>query len=82
MIGKIAASLALALMAVFLTVDIAQAQCPMCVRALEQNSGELAAGFNRGILFLLSMPYLVVTAVGAFWYRNRRKRASQPASSK
>ena len=44
--------------------DDAHAQCAMCVTALEQNGGELAAGFNRGILFLLGMPYLVFGRTG------------------
>jgi hypothetical protein len=56
--------------------DTASAQCAMCVTALEQNGGELAAGFNRGILFMLAMPYLVFTAIGASWYWKRRQRLS------
>ena len=52
--------------------NAASAQCAMCVTALEQNGGEMAAGFNRGILFLLGMPYLVFTAIGASWYLKRR----------
>ena len=56
--------------------DTASAQCAMCVTALEQNGGEMAAGFNRGILFMLGMPYLVFTAIGASWYRKRRQRLS------
>ena len=39
--------------------EFASAQCAMCRAALEQNGGQVAAGFNRGILFLLGMPYLV-----------------------
>lgn len=58
--------------------DAASAQCAMCVRALEQNGGAMAAGFNRGILFLLGMPYLVFTAIGACWYWNRRNRVLEP----
>ena len=53
--------------------NVASAQCAMCVTALEQNGGEMAAGFNRGILFLLGMPYLVFTAIGASWYSKRRR---------
>ena len=56
--------------------DAASAQCAMCVTALEQNGGELAAGFNRGILFLLGMPYFVFTAIGISWYRKRKLRAA------
>lgn len=57
-----------------LMADTASAQCAMCVTALEQNGGAMAAGFNRGILFLLGMPYLVFTAIGAAWYWKRRNR--------
>ena len=61
--------------------DEASAQCAMCVTALEQNGGEMAAGFNRGILFMLGMPYLVFTAIGVSWYRKRRHlRDLEPVS--
>lgn len=53
--------------------DTASAQCAMCVTALEQNGGEMAAGFNRGILFMLAMPYFVFSAIGATWYVRRRR---------
>ena len=73
-IAIVAASLCMA--------NAASAQCAMCVTALEQNGGAMAAGFNRGILFLLGMPYLVFTAIGASWYLKRRNRVleSLPAS--
>ena len=61
------------LAASFSIANAASAQCAMCVTALEQNGGEMAAGFNRGILFLLGMPYLVFTAIGASWYLKRRQ---------
>ncbi len=71
---------ALAVLAASLWIaNTVSAQCPMCVRALEQNGGEMAAGFNRGILFLLGMPYLVFTAIGASWYLKRRH--SRPLES-
>lgn len=59
--------------AVFWIASSVSAQCAMCVTALEQNGGEMAAGFNRGILFLLGMPYLVFMAIGASWYAKRRR---------
>ena len=75
-IAIVAASLCMA--------DAASAQCAMCVTALEQNGGAMAAGFNRGILFLLGMPYLVFTAVGASWYlkQRRRNRLLEPLPAK
>lgn len=63
---------AVAIVSSWLAAD-ASAQCAMCVTALEQNGGEMAAGFNRGILFLLGMPYLVFGAIGASWYLKRRR---------
>ena len=82
MIRTLVSVLALALSAVLLGAEVADAQCAMCVTALEQNGGELAAGFNRGILFLLGMPYFVFAAVGAFWLgKQRRRRTSVPAPS-
>ncbi len=70
-IAVLAASLCMA--------NAASAQCAMCVTALEQNGGEMAAGFNRGILFLLGMPYLVFTAIGASWYlKRKRNRPLEP----
>ena len=65
--GGLLLTLLAVLAAVVLVPELAQAQCAMCVTALEQNGGEMAAGFNRGILFLLGMPYLVFTVIGASW---------------
>lgn len=71
--GRIVAGL-VAAVALLWIADTASAQCAMCVTALEQNGGEMAAGFNRGILFMLGMPYLVFTAIAASWYWKRRQR--------
>ena len=66
-----------ALAAVVLAPEFAQAQCAMCVAALEQGGGEMAAGFNRGILFLLGMPYFVFGIIGASWLFKRHQREKQ-----
>jgi hypothetical protein len=53
------------------------AQCPMCRSAVEsamQNEGNtVGVGLNKGILYLLASPYLIVAFVGGLWYRNNRK---------
>ena len=54
----------------------ASAQCSMCRTALEQNE-EVAAGFNRAILFLLAMPYAVFASGAGYVLWSRRKRARQ-----
>lgn len=57
----------------------ASAQCSMCRTALEQNS-EVAAGFNRAILFLLAMPYAVFASGAGYVLLSRRRRAKQVAA--
>jgi hypothetical protein len=69
---KMLAILALAL-AVVLLGENAFAQCAMCRTALEQDGGRLALGFNRAILFLLGMPYLVFFSIAGSWYWKRRR---------
>jgi hypothetical protein len=55
-------------------------QCAMCRTQLENNvsngNAGIAAGINTGILYLLSMPYLIVIVLGYFWYKTSRKNAS------
>jgi hypothetical protein len=65
-------ALLLALAAALGYVETASAQCAMCRTALEQEGGGLAAGFNRAILFLLAMPYLVFGSIAGSWYWKRR----------
>lgn len=61
----------------FATVDVL-AQCPMCKITAETNlasGGTAGKGLNKGILFLLSLPYLLIGTLGVFWWRNKRKSA-------
>ncbi|MEK7255597.1 MAG: hypothetical protein AAB316_12685 [Bacteroidota bacterium] len=58
----------------------APAQCPMCKIAAESNlksGGKAGSGLNTGILYMLSMPYLLVGTLGYLWWRNRRKVAGE-----
>ena len=51
------------------------AQCPMCRMSAESNlkdGGTAGTGLNRGILYMLSLPYLLVSTLGILWWRNRR----------
>lgn len=51
------------------------AQCPMCRIAAESNlehGGTAGQGLNTGILYMLSMPYLIVMLIGYLWYRNKK----------
>jgi len=58
-----------------------QAQCPMCKTSVESSlkdkSSMKGRGLNKGILYLLSAPYLAVGLVGIGWYRQRKKKANK-----
>ncbi len=60
------------------SANVAEAQCPMCRASVEsnlKNGGQEGKGLNTGILFMLSMPYLVVGAIGFIWWKNRKPEA-------
>ncbi len=55
------------------------AQCPMCKMSAESNlksGGTEGRGLNSGILYLLAMPYLLVSVLGYIWWK-KRKEANQ-----
>ncbi len=51
------------------------AQCPMCRMSAQKNldgGGTAGSGLNKGILYMLMLPYVIVGGVGYVWYRNRK----------
>lgn len=51
------------------------AQCAMCSLNAENSTKEgnmQGKGLNNGILFLLSMPFLIGAGVGLLWYKKFR----------
>jgi hypothetical protein len=53
-----------------------QAQCPMCRMSAEsnlENGGTAGRGLNAGILYMLALPYVLVGAVGIWWWKNRNR---------
>lgn len=74
---KLFSILALFLALNVISIQPAQAQCPMCRIAAESNmkhgGGTTGKGLNAGILYMLATPYLVVGLIGFMWWRNRRK---------
>jgi hypothetical protein len=67
----------------FTVIPNAEAQCPMCKMGAEsnlKNGGTAGSGLNTGILYMLSMPYLLVGAIGFVWYKNRRKDSEMPGA--
>lgn len=77
---KIAALLIVALLFI-LSYDVLAQGCPMCKTSLEEarkNGSQVGNTLNNGILYLLALPYLVVSVFGVIWYRNykAKKRTS------
>ncbi|RNI31669.1 hypothetical protein [Rufibacter latericius] len=55
-----------------------QAQCAMCTASVESSNNEsgdsIANGLNKGILYLMAIPYVIAGCVGFFWYKYSRKK--------
>nr|WP_121269592.1 hypothetical protein [Pedobacter schmidteae] len=63
--------------------NTASAQCAMCSVNAEQsvkNGNTQGKGLNTGILYLLAIPYVLLTGVGILWYTKYRKRTVQGIS--
>ncbi|ALL08361.1 hypothetical protein QG516_16570 [Pedobacter gandavensis] len=61
-------------------VPAANAQCAMCTVSAEQsvkNGNTQGNGLNSGILYLLSIPYLLITGMGILWYVKFRKKNTE-----
>ena len=57
----------------------ASAQCALCRSSVESNRADdklskFGNGLNKGILFLMAVPYVLVGTVGFLWYRSSRKK--------
>ncbi len=49
-------------------------QCAMCKAVAENGSEEASKGLNTGILYLMSLPYILVGIIGVVMYRMHKKR--------
>ena len=59
---------------VIISPEILNAQCSMCRAVLESEKGmSTAKGINDGILYLMSIPYILVFIVGYMVYRTYKK---------
>ena len=61
---------------IILSIEPAAAQCPMCKAAVETSLAQgdtTAIGINKGILYLLLMPYILYSLIFlAYWYTNKK----------
>jgi len=56
------------------------AQCPMCRAAAEtnlQSGGTEGKGLNKGILYMLTLPYLLIGTIGFLWWKNKKEVAAE-----
>jgi hypothetical protein len=63
--------------------DVAAA-CPTCKDSVAQNDPQyqsMARGYYYSILFMLSMPFIIVTAFGTFAYRAYKQAETQRAAT-
>jgi|LakMenEpi03Aug12_release.lakeMendotaPanAssembly.Ray.scaffolds.fasta_scaffold1335985_1 hypothetical protein len=68
-----------ALLINFSIITEVNAQCSMCRQAAESGikKGEVQGkGLNRGILFLMSIPYILGGTAFVIYKRNKRKNSS------
>ncbi|HEX6961487.1 MAG TPA: hypothetical protein VF175_06445 [Lacipirellula sp.] len=77
--------IAITLAAVVIAVALADAAsaCPTCKDSVAQNDPQLqrmAAGYYYSILFMLSMPFLIVSTLGTCAYRLFKKAESDRAA--
>ena len=73
------ALIAVAVALVLLIASVAAA-CPTCKEGLAQNDPHgraLAAGFGYSVLFMMSMPYLVLATFGSVAYLSIRRARQQ-----
>ena len=57
-------------------INTMDAQCPMCRISAEKNlkdGGTAGKGLNKGILYMLATPYVLVGTIGFIWWRNRKR---------
>jgi len=61
--------------------DIVEAQCAMCRATVENNistgSNKIGSGLNTGILYLMSIPYILFVAISIMWYRQSKAQRAK-----
>ena len=79
----ICAAIIVAIAFLALGMDAASA-CPTCKDSVAQNDPHyqsMAKGYYYSILFMLSMPFIIVTTFGTFAYRSVKKAEAQRSAA-
>lgn len=54
----------------------ASAQCAMCQATAESSldaGSSVAAGINKGVMYLFFMPWIIMGTIAYFWWREQKK---------
>lgn len=72
--------IAFTLLLIFLVVDSVQA-CPTCKESLSENNKELIQGYFWSIMFMMAMPFSILTGISTYFYllirRNKKNVVSE-----
>lgn len=73
-------------LALFIALLLATAAsaCPTCKEGISENGGNLVRGYQWSILFMMSMPFLILAGMSSMFYldvRRARKRAEMEAAA-
>ena len=75
-IGKVLVIVIVCCFAMMISSE-ATAQCSMCrasvANSISDGGRMFGAGLNKGILYLMLMPYIVISIIGYAWYKNSKK---------
>ena len=77
-------ALAFTLLLALFVVDSAQA-CPTCKESLSENNKELVQGYFWSIMFMMAMPFSILTGIGTYFYvliRKSKKNGEKTGSHK
>ncbi len=78
--------LIMVLLLVFLLASLEEgiAQCAMCnetARTATEGKNENAIALNNGILYLMVLPYIMLTTIGFLWWKYARKKKKEDSTS-
>ena len=78
--SRTALAIAVLIVAVVLCTAEAAIACPTCKEGVAQNDPQyqsMAAGYYYSILFMMSMPFIILTTFGSFAYRSVKRARRQ-----
>lgn len=77
MLKRFFGAVVIALLLSIAVPDVGKSQCAMCSLTAEnatENGNAQGKGLNKGILFLLAIPYIATLGIGILWYKKYRSK--------